>query len=148
MEQQILEPFTDGAVEMLVTMLGIDGNVVPAETVPAPEVAATMALTGDQEGKLVLTFTRDAAIALVCEMLAMEPDELEDEDISDGIGEMVNIIAGYAKSQFAERGFHFNLALPDIVVGDAITALLDGRNVLQGLLHTDFGDFEVAVYFH
>ncbi|MBN2798877.1 MAG: chemotaxis protein CheX [Deltaproteobacteria bacterium] len=147
MTQHLIEPFTEGALEMLVTMLGIEGTVVSADEVPRAEIAASMPLEGQPGGQLLLGFSHEAATRLVGEMLGMEPDELEEDDLADGIGEMANIIAGFAKTRLSEAGVHFNLALPEILAGDELASHMDGKNVLLGKLQTEYGDFDVAVWF-
>lgn len=147
MTQHLIEPFTQGALEMLATMLGIEGTLAPASDAPQAEIAASMGLEGQPGGQLLLGFSHDAAAGLVAEMLGMDVEEVGQSDLEDGIGEMANIIAGYAKTRLSEAGVHFNLTLPEILSGEELNERMGGKNVLLGKLQTQFGDFDVAVWF-
>jgi hypothetical protein len=57
------------------------------------DIYSAVDLKGDLPGRVVLALDRARATVIVCEMLMAEPDEIE-EDLIDGIGEMVNVLVG------------------------------------------------------
>jgi chemotaxis protein CheX len=49
-------------------------------------------------------------------MLQMELHELN-ADVCDGVGEIINMIAGQAKSLLAKTKYRFNISIPSVVSG-------------------------------
>ena len=60
-------------------------------------VNAVIELSGSVSGTIILTLSDETAVKLVTRLLGIEVSEL-DQDVFDGISEMLNIIAGGAKA--------------------------------------------------
>ncbi|MBI9101808.1 MAG: chemotaxis protein CheX [Spirochaetales bacterium] len=78
-------------------------------------VSAIIGLAGETTGALVLSFSRETAIAMVSRLEGKTYIALGAE-ILDGVGEMINIIAGNAKKDLAE--FRISISLPGIITGN------------------------------
>ena len=146
---EVLVPFTQGAIETLTTMLGLEANLGSDERGEDCPLAAYVDLQGERTGRLVLSFPSSTASFLVAEMMAVDLDEMDDELLHDGVGEVANMIAGYAKTQLADTAYHFSLHLPSVVFGeDEKRALVESFPVVyHNRIDTEEGYFEVAVYF-
>jgi len=145
----LMEPFTEGAREMLSIMLGLEcGHHSITGDPQAQVLAGYMDLVGAVKGRLVLSFTRDDATRFVGEMLAMESEEIDDEILGDGVGEMVNIVAGVAKARLSATPHAFDLTVPGVVFGESLVAGLTevGAPVSENV-KTDIGEFMVSVWF-
>lgn len=81
------------------------------------EVSAFIGLAGLGSGTVVVSFPRDLARSLVARMLHCQEDSLDKQDIKDGIGEIVNMVAGSAKSAFSDTIYKFNISLPIVIEG-------------------------------
>jgi chemotaxis protein CheX len=81
------------------------------------EVSAVIGLSGSWAGTLVLSCPQEVAGRIISRMVH-EPVEALDADISDGMGELVNIMAGNACQHLSERGGQFvYLSIPTVVMG-------------------------------
>jgi len=114
--------------ESVVTMLGLSlGELVDGhDTADGCELGASVQFTGDWEGAIAvgcaLAFGQEIAAA----MFAMEPDEVGDEEISDALGELANMIAGNVKPLLPGAA---SLSLPTVVRGTAIRLGIPGARV-------------------
>lgn len=78
-------------------------------------VSAIIGLAGETTGAVVLTFSRETAIEMVSRLEGKKYVALGAE-ILDGVGEMINIIAGNAKKELAD--FRIVISLPGIITGN------------------------------
>ena len=78
------------------------------------EVSAIIGLAGDTAGAVVLSFARDTAIQVVSKLAGRTYAALGVEVI-DGVGELVNIIAGNAKQHLSQ--FNLSISLPKVIMG-------------------------------
>lgn len=122
-QQEFLKPFIDGVSTTLDTMAN---TTVKVESVKFAEeddhffgdVSGVMGLSGEHgEGFVGITFVETLAKTIVARILGIDETELEDADIFDGVGEIVNMIAGSAKNSLLGSTYHFNLALPNVITG-------------------------------
>ncbi|MDR3001644.1 MAG: chemotaxis protein CheX [Fibromonadaceae bacterium] len=78
------------------------------------DISGMIGLTGTIKGAVVIGFTEDSALKTVNKFLCAEYTQLG-PDISDAVGELVNIIAGYVK-KFIQKE-KFGISLPSIARG-------------------------------
>lgn len=135
----ILSPFVHGVLEMLSTMLYLEAEQVDGPPQPA-NISAMIALTGAHTGAVVLSLSLDEARELVAAMLGMDLDQVDEETLRDGIGEMTNIAAGYVRATLASKGIEFKLSVPTLHVGEGhYAALISGRSSRSQTLSTELG---------
>lgn len=82
------------------------------------EITAVIGLAGTGSGTVMISFPNNLAKALVARMLGCEESALSREELKDGVGEIVNMVAGSAKSAFSDTKYKFNISLPMVVEGD------------------------------
>jgi chemotaxis protein CheX len=82
------------------------------------DITAIIGLAGTGSGNVVISFPAPLARILVAKMLGCETNTLNKADIKDGIGEIVNMVAGSAKSAFSDTKYKFSISLPTVVEGD------------------------------
>jgi chemotaxis protein CheX len=80
------------------------------------EVSGMIGLAGETAGAVVLSFSRETAIKMVSKMGGKEYRVLGKE-VLDGVGELVNIIAGNAKKDLSD--FKIAISLPGVITGKA-----------------------------
>lgn len=122
LQQEFLTPFIEGTVSTLTTMANMDprlkGIEMPGGDKFTGDVSAIMGLTGEStEGFVGVSFTEDLGSKIVSAVLGMQPGDLEPGDINDGVGELINMIAGSAKNALLGTPFCFAMALPNVICG-------------------------------
>lgn len=58
---------------------------------------ASIRISGEWSAEVNVLMTNKLAERIACEMFCMEPDVLQEEEVLDAVGEVVNIIGGNAK---------------------------------------------------
>ena len=106
-------------------------------------VSAIIGLAGDTTGALVLSFSRETAIEMVSRLEGKQYIALGAE-ILDGVGEMVNIIAGNAKKDLLE--YRISISLPGIITGnDYRINWPQGVPVISIPIESEAGPFAINV---
>ncbi len=149
MTVDVFKPFVTGIIDMASMMLGVEVEVgEESEDIPEPIVSGLINLDGeDARGQVAMSFPKETAVKMVAAMLGFEEDEVDEEALSDGTGEMVNIVAGYAKGKLSETQYKFQLSLPTIVGGPAHNVkLFRGKKTQQARMKTELGDFGLTVW--
>ena len=77
------------------------------------DVSGIVGFTGDIVGSVVIRFTTDTALNLI-ESFTGERFTSDSDDFTDAIGELSNMIAGNAKSEF---GLSAGISIPSVIVG-------------------------------
>ena len=125
-EPASLEEWMNAAVasaeELATVALGFDGsNVVgPRDTLPKDLTSALIALVSDTSSvQLGVASTKEGCQQLARALLCMEPDEddLPEDDVSDAVGEVINIVGGQVKRLIGGPDSTMKLGLPLIVHG-------------------------------
>lgn len=147
-QKDIFEPFAEGTRQMLAMMLGVECELgAEDDNLPRTYVSGVINLAGSANGQAALCFPQDAARRVVATMLAMEEDEVDEDTLRDGVGEMVNIVAGQAKSALTDTPWHFELGLPTIVVGENHSiGLFRGKKTHARRVDTELGSFALMVW--
>ena len=120
MKVKYINPFISATVNLFTEYLGIklEGGkpFVLSDPQNLMEVSGIIGLAGETVGAVVLSFSRETAITVISRMENTTYAALGSEVI-DGVGELVNIIAGNAKKDLLE--FRIEISLPGVVTGKA-----------------------------
>jgi chemotaxis protein CheX len=116
-----IKPFVAETLRIFDSLLGVRLRETTVETKNLPngtfEVSAVVGLSGSWTGMLVLSCPREVACRIISRMVR-EPVEAVDADVSDGMGELVNILAGNACRHLAEVGGRsVSITVPTVIVG-------------------------------
>ena len=140
MEHEYRTPFIDSTVEMVSTMVGASCEMGEPAPLPGDEtISGTVAFHGETTGQITLSFPIPTARKIVSEMLGMEEEEMDDETLQDGVGEMANIVAGNVKAALAHTSYKLLLSLPKIQLG--IEEVPAGIDPSRDRLNCEFGEF-------
>jgi len=146
MDVTYLNPILDATNNVFDTMMGVEterGDVKLREEISTDnEANVIIGLTGDIEGSIVYSFSKEIALNIVNEMAGMEIDEI-DKFVTSAIGEMANIISGKAATGLAEKNYKCNIAPPQTVVGKDTKISTGTDNILSVKLNTKMGNFQV-----
>lgn len=150
MKAEYINPFIESVFNIFSTMLDAEvsrgkpdvsnGNGNPRD------LTALIGLSGTVKGTVALAFPVKTALNIVSRLLGMEINAV-DETIIDGLGEIVNMVAGGAKATFSEmEGPPINLSLPTIVRGSSYTVDYPSGSVwLELPFESELGDFNLRV---
>ena len=109
---------------------GVSPLVVHGDNKQSSEVHSTVSITGSWHGHLVYASSQYAAKKAAAAFLAMEPDEVSQEDISDVLGELANIVGGNVKAMLPAGCF---LSLPTVVLAPDTASYYPAAERISGL---------------
>lgn len=118
MKAEWINPFLTATVDTFHRMLTM--KVSPgkphlyAEEKNIKDISGVIGLSGSLKGAVVIGMPQEVALASVQKLVGTTHDTL-DAEVSDALGELANIIAGYAKKYF--QGEDIQIALPTVVFG-------------------------------
>jgi chemotaxis protein CheX len=137
--------------EVMQTMVGITANPASGNSkAPQPTslvgVTGSIGLSGKVNGMVYTAFSYTLAQQVAEKILG---GSASDQDVSDVVAELTNMITGNLKSQLCDMGFNCSLSIPSVVRGDDIqvsakTASISVKNeyILDG-----YPDFLVVQVF-
>jgi chemotaxis protein CheX len=80
------------------------------------DVSGVIGLAGDTNGFVIISMPEQLAL-LIYQKFAGEEKKTLDDDVTDAIGEILNMIAGGAKQIFSKLGIRFKISIPNVIVG-------------------------------
>lgn len=100
------------------------------------DISAFLNITNNSEdGMIAASFPRDFAKLVIGRLIGVDTEELTDDDCRDGIGELVNMIAGKSKVELSHHATStFRQSLPSIIDGQDHEINLTGRLKYMTLL--------------
>jgi chemotaxis protein CheX len=94
------------------------------------EVHSSVSITGSWTGHIVYASSTVAARRAAAAFLAVEPDEVGPEDMSDVLGELANIVGGNVKAMLPPGAM---LSLPQVVLAPETTTKYPSAERITGL---------------
>ncbi|MCC7142945.1 MAG: chemotaxis protein CheX [Candidatus Eisenbacteria bacterium] len=118
MDPAFVEAFKFAISNFFSTMLSTEVEIADPSVSSSFEsvfdVSGIIGLSGDVQGSVVVSFPTSTAEAVVTKFAGM-PMSQDDDDFTDAIGEVTNMIAGGAKSNFPDTSV--SISCPSVVVG-------------------------------
>jgi chemotaxis protein CheX len=152
MKAEIVNPFIESVNELFATMLNCPAERQQIGVVrgspAAHEVTAVIGLSGTAKGTVALSFPQRTASVIVGRLLGSGPVE-SGEALTDGVAELVNMVAGGAKAKLsANRGTAIDLSLPTVVLGKNVQLQSPSQaDWLDIPFESELGPFTVRVTF-
>ena len=147
MDARYINPFMKSICNTFSTMCGIEVSVskpvLKTTHDPSTDVSSVIGFSGGATGSVVLHFRFDVAAKVASAFAGIDIDP-KHADFADALGELANMVAGGAKSQF--EGLDISISLPSVIVGRDHSVF--GTRVTKRLVipcDTDCGDFYVEV---
>ena len=154
MDVEHMRPFVVETVKTFELMLGVKPEEKDVErkerTDGTYDISAMIGITGSGTGGVVLSFPEEVACRVVSRMLGEELTEAG-TDVTDGLGELVNIITGNAKRDLVRHGFqNLSLSLPNVVIGKHRTVWRskDMPCLMTRFFSSELGPFCIEVNIH
>ncbi|HZU80940.1 MAG TPA: chemotaxis protein CheX [Acidimicrobiales bacterium] len=139
--------FTEDAISEITRMVWAaiidpsDELVERAGEAPRRELTGMVEISGTWTGSVCLGFSRRAARQAAAAMFGADADALDDDEVADAVGELVNVVGGNLKGLLPPPA---QLSLPSVREGDP-TTVGTGRAELVSELQFDWCDEPLSV---
>ena len=142
-----IKPFVVAAKNIFETMIEVPFSLgkptlKKGSDVPPHEISSIIGVSGNVSGCVVISLTHDIAFYLVSALIGDEISELND-DCTDAIGEIANMIAGNAKTDFPTSDN--SISVPSVVVGKHKVSYPTGVPVITIPCILDKGEMFIEV---
>jgi len=117
MKAEHVNAFLKSTIETFATMLSLQikpGKIFLREHSTNSDISGVIGLSGDIKGAVVMAYPMETALKIVSAFIGEEVTELND-DVADAVGELTNIITGFAKKDLSD--INISISLPSIVRG-------------------------------
>ncbi len=147
MQAKFINPFLNASVNLFKDFLALE--LVSGKPYLNPgsnklqEISAIIGLAGDTTGAVVLSFSRQTALAIVSRFAGKHYADV-DSEVLNTVGELTNIIAGNAKRELEE--YRIDISLPGVITGHTYEINWPkGIPVITIPFTCEFGEFTVNV---
>lgn len=152
MNVEFINPFLSSLINVLSTMaqtqLKPGKPCIKTDEIACGDVSGLIGMVGPQtRGSFSITFDEELALTIMERMLGERPDAI-DEEVTDMVGEITNMVTGGAKNLLGEKGFDFDMATPIVVSGKGhtITHKSQGKKIIMPF-SCDAGNANIEVSF-
>ncbi|CAG21625.1 chemotaxis protein CheX [Photobacterium profundum] len=152
MRAEFVNPFLASLLNVLKTMASME--LVPQkprikkDEVARGDVSGLIGLIGPQtKGSMSITFDENLALEIMQRMLGERPNGIN-EEVTDMVGEITNMVTGGAKRILADNGYNFEMATPAVVSGrgHTITHKTDGVIIIMPF-NSEYGKAFIEICF-
>jgi len=146
MKAEHINPFLKSTIETFKTMVNL--NVTPGKPYLRKEpgnadISGVIGLSGDIRGAVIMAYPLETALKISSRFLGEEIKELN-ASVADCIGEIANIITGFAKKDL--QSLHLSISLPSIVRGQGhVVDLPKEAPVMCIPISSESGSFSMEV---
>lgn len=142
-----IKPFVVAAKNLFETMIEVpfqlgQPTLKTGSDVPPHEISSIIGISGAVNGCVVISFSHAVAFEVVSAMIGSEVTELDD-DSTDAIGEIANIIAGNAKTDFPTN--NNSISVPSVVVGKHKVTYPTGIPIITIPCNTEKGELFIEI---
>lgn len=137
MNVDFINPFLSSMLNVMATMaqteLQPEKPRKKKDEVAMGDVTGIIGMISDQaKGSLSITFEKELAFEVMQRMLGEKPTVINN-DVTDMVGEITNMVTGGAKAQLEGKGYNFDMATPAVVSGanHTITHKADGPVIIM-----------------
>lgn len=149
MDVRFINPFLTGTINVLKTMASVEPKpgkpYLKKNSLATGDVSGIIGLTGSATGSMALSFSQEAILKIVSNMLGEEITEVNG-DITDAVGEITNMVSGASRKELEAIGMTITSAIPTVIAGKghAIKHVLGGPSLIIPF-ETENGPFVVDV---
>ena len=137
MNVEFVNPFLTSLMNVLSTMANLELSPgkpnVKKDEVARGDVSGLIGMVGPQtKGSFSITFEEGLALEIMSRMLGERPTSIN-EEVTDMVGEITNMVTGGAKRILGEKGYDFDMATPMVVSGanHSISHKADGPKIIM-----------------
>ncbi|WP_026959183.1 MULTISPECIES: chemotaxis protein CheX [Aliagarivorans] len=152
MDVKFVNPFLSSLLNVLTTMAQLELKPgkpkLKKDEVARGDVSGLIGMVGPQlKGSFSVSFDRSLAFEIMRRMLGETPSSVN-EEVTDMVGEITNMVTGGAKRILADDGYDFSMATPVVVSGPAhtITHKNDGAKMMMPFT-CEYGEATIEICF-
>jgi len=115
MKAEHINPFLKSAIETFKTMVNVavkPGKPFLRKEACEADISGIVNISGNIQGLFVIAYPAEMALKICSRFIGEDIKELN-ASVADCIGELTNIITGFAKQDL--KSLHFSISLPSIV---------------------------------
>jgi chemotaxis protein CheX len=147
MDAATINPFIQGTLYILDTTASLKARPgVASLKTDAPsvgDISGVLSITGDIAGSVSISFTERSILGIVSAMFG-EQMTLMDEDITDAVGEICNMVSGHVTTKMTEMGKKVRVKLQEVKTGTRHSVVNPGK-VLVFPFETTKGNLTIGV---
>jgi chemotaxis protein CheX len=122
-----INPFISATAACFKNMIMVEAKqgtpALKKEPFPKYDISGIIGLSGGAQGSISLCFPMQSALSIVSQMIGAPITEAG-VDLADAVGEIANIIAGFAKRDLA--GLNLSISLPNVIISNHVLSGLSG----------------------
>ncbi len=152
MRAEFVNPFLLSLINVMNTMAQLElkpgAPRKKSDELARGDVSGLIGLVGPQSrGSFSISFEKSLALEVMRRMLGEAPTTIN-EEVTDMVGEITNMVTGGAKRMLAEKGYDFDMATPIVVSGTnhTITHKADSIKLLMPF-ESEFGKATIEICF-
>ncbi|MFM2478082.1 chemotaxis protein CheX [Celerinatantimonas sp. MCCC 1A17872] len=152
MEAKFVNPFLSSLLNVVSTMAQLElkpqAPRLKKDDVARGDVSGVIGMIGPTtKGSFSVSFDKSLSLEIMRRMLGEQPKSINDE-VTDMVGEITNMVTGGAKRILAEQGYEFDMATPIVVSGPGHTIQhkSDGAKILMPFT-SDYGHATIEICF-
>lgn len=137
MNVNFINPFLESLVNVISTMANMELTPgkpgLKKDNLAKGDVSGLIGMIGPQtKGSLSITFEKKLILEIMQNMLGENPGMINDE-ITDLVGEITNMVTGGAKNKLGDNGYEFEMATPVVVSGNGhcISHKANGKKIIM-----------------
>ncbi|QYJ79386.1 chemotaxis protein CheX [Shewanella acanthi] len=121
MNVNFINPFLQSLLNVISTMASMDLTPgkpqIKTDNLAKGDVSGLIGMVGPQtKGSLSITFEQKLVLQIMQNMLGENPGKIN-EEVTDLVGEITNMVTGGAKNLLGDKGYDFDMATPMVVSG-------------------------------
>ncbi|QDE32568.1 MULTISPECIES: chemotaxis protein CheX [Shewanella] len=152
MKVEFINPFLVSLINVISTMATMDLKPgkpqLKNHDLAKGDVSGLIGMVGPTtRGSLSITFEKKLILEIMNKMLGEEPGFINDE-VTDLVGEITNMVTGGAKNLLSEKGYDFDMATPAVVSGKnhTISHKAQGKKIMMPFTH-EYGNAFIEICF-
>ena len=151
LDVKFFKPFIEGTINTLKIQCSLE--ITPAKpfikgTQPQPDfaIAGIIGMTSSAfNGTISLCFPSEVFLGVMSKMLG-EEFKVINQDLQDGVAELLNIIFGQAKIALNNQGYTIQKAIPTVIRGEKIVTTAISKGTVMVLpFDVPFGQFQIEI---
>ncbi|AAN56890.1 chemotaxis protein CheX [Shewanella oneidensis MR-1] len=125
MNVNFINPFLQSLLNVISTMASLELTPgkpqIKTDNLAKGDVSGLIGMVGPQtKGSLSITFEQKLVLQIMQNMLGENPGKIN-EEVTDLVGEITNMVTGGAKNLLGQKGYEFEMATPMVVSGQGHT---------------------------
>ncbi|QYK00988.1 chemotaxis protein CheX [Shewanella psychrotolerans] len=152
MNVNFINPFLESLLNVLKTMASMELKPgkpnLKKDNIAKGDVSGLIGMVGPQtKGSLSITFEESLILEIMNNMLGERPSSVN-EEVTDLVGEITNMVTGGAKNLLGDKGYDFEMATPIVVSGKGHTIAhkSDGQKIIMPFT-SNFGNAYIEICF-